>query len=135
MMTATRKRLVNGLVGGWWRPAKEAPFLLVRREDRDGSVILHLAGRLTVEEIGILSEQLEVALREGAVRVVVNFATCPYTDSAGVALLVRAREQARQLGVRFLLVGVSPQVQSVLEMARLLPLFDLRASLDDALAD
>jgi anti-sigma B factor antagonist len=136
MMNAAMKlSMVGGLVGRWWRPAeKQAPFLLVRREDRGGTTILHLAGRLAVEEIGVFSDHLHDVLRDGATRLVVNLTACPFADSAGVAVLVRTREQAREHGVRFLLVGVGPQVHSVLEMARLVSLFDIRASLDDAMA-
>ena len=68
-------------------------------------------------------------------RLVVNLAACPFVDSAGVAALVSEAQRARQASRALLLVSLRAQVRSVLALARLESLFEIRPTLEDALND
>lgn len=135
MTTASKANRVSSMWSLLRRPTKdEAAFLLVRREDRGATAIFHLAGRLTREETDILRLQVEEALADGTARLVLNLAACPFADSAGMATLLSLQEQARQAGRGLVLAEAGPQIRSLLEMMRLQSLFELRSSLDEALA-
>jgi anti-sigma B factor antagonist len=63
--------------------------------------------------------------------VLVDLAGVSYIDSSGVANLVEGYQLARQLGVDFALLGVSPAAGKVLGLARLDEVFTQYRSLED----
>ncbi|MGH9863515.1 MAG: STAS domain-containing protein [Candidatus Acidiferrales bacterium] len=109
------------------------PGLMVIQEKKEDAVVLHAQGRLTVEDITGLKRNLEQVWRVKVTRVIVNLTDCPYVDSSGIALLVEALKRSRKESKGFSLVGVSPQVQAVLELTRLDRVFEVFATVEGAL--
>ena len=69
-----------------------------------------------------------------APRVVVNLKAVRYIDSSGVASLVEALKVSRELGSRLQLTGLSPAAREVLELSRLIRVFEVYDSEEQALA-
>ena len=69
-----------------------------------------------------------------APRVVVNLKAVRYIDSSGVASLVEALKVSRELGSRLQLTGLSPAAREVLELSRLISVFEVYDSEEQALA-
>jgi len=67
-------------------------------------------------------------------RVVVNLTEVRYIDSSGVASLVEGLRASRDLGSRFILFGLSTAAREVLQLSRLLKVFEVYDSEDEALA-
>jgi anti-sigma B factor antagonist len=67
-------------------------------------------------------------------RVVLNLSQVRYIDSSGVASLVEGLKASRDLGLRFVLFGLSPIAREVLQLSRLLKLFEVYDSEEQALA-
>ena len=67
-------------------------------------------------------------------RVVVNLTQVRHIDSSGVACLVEALKASRDLGSRFILIGLSASARQVLELCRLMKLFENYDSEAQALA-
>ena len=67
-------------------------------------------------------------------RVVVNLSQVRYIDSSGVASLVAGLKTSRDLGSRFMLIGLSPAAREVLQLSRLIKLFEIYDSEAQALA-
>jgi anti-sigma B factor antagonist len=66
------------------------------------------------------------ALRERrAPRVIVNLKSVRYIDSSGVASLVEGLKTSRETGGRLMLVGLSPAAREVLELSRLIRVFEV----------
>ena len=107
--------------------------LVVRVEQRPGTSILHLEGRLTFEEAVAVHKGLDQAWRARPRSIVVNMEECSFADSAGVAMLVSGMRLAWSEGIGFVLVGLTPQVRNVMEMNRLNTVFETCATLADAL--
>ncbi len=66
-------------------------------------------------------------------RVLVNLAGVKYIDSSGVASLVEGLQLARKSQVRFALCGLNKAPRQVLELTRLINVFDIYDSVADAL--
>ncbi len=66
-------------------------------------------------------------------RVVVNLSQVRYIDSSGVASLVEGLKAARDLGSRFILVGLSTSAREVLQLSRLLRVFEVYENEQEAL--
>ncbi|HSZ41154.1 MAG TPA: STAS domain-containing protein [Trebonia sp.] len=84
---------------------------------------------------------VHVSIREGDGQVVVvlrgvldvvDLAGLAFMDSSGVAALVHGRKQARSAGDELLLAAPRPPVQRVLALTRLLDVFRVCASVDEA---
>lgn len=67
-------------------------------------------------------------------RVVVNLSQVRYIDSSGVASLVEALKASRDRGSRFILIGLSTAVREVLQLSRLIKVFEVYDSEEQALA-
>lgn len=66
-------------------------------------------------------------------RVLVNLTGVKYIDSSGVASLVEGLQLARKSQVRFALSGLNRAPRQVLELTRLINVFDIYETVEDAL--
>src|ERR1700730_17975910 len=67
-------------------------------------------------------------------RVVVNLSQVRYIDSSGVASLIEGLKAARDLGSRFILIGLSTSAREVLHLSRLSKVFEIYDTEEQALA-
>ena len=67
-------------------------------------------------------------------QVVVNLSAVGYIDSSGVASLVQALKASRNLGVRFILFGLSTPAREVLRLSRLIKVFEIYDTKEQAAA-
>jgi anti-sigma B factor antagonist len=66
-------------------------------------------------------------------RVILNLHDVNYIDSSGVASLVEGLKASRDLGSRLILFGLSPIAHEVLQLSRLLKVFEIYETEDMAL--
>ena len=92
----------------------------------DEVMILDLKGRLTAG-LGdqILREAVDELLAEGRRRILLNLSEVSFLDSAGVGELVAGLKTARRFQAELKLLNVGERVYSTLDMARLLPTFEI----------
>jgi len=89
-------------------------------------MILDLKGRLTAG-LGdqILREAIDELLAEGRRHILLNLSEVAFLDSAGVGELVAGLKTARRFQADLKLLNVGGRVYSTLDMARLLPTFEI----------
>ena len=92
----------------------------------DDVMILDLKGRLTAG-LGdqILRDAIDELLAEGRRRILLNLSEVSFLDSAGVGELVAGLKTARRFQAELKLLNVGERVYSTLDMARLLPTFEI----------
>jgi anti-sigma B factor antagonist len=66
-------------------------------------------------------------------RVILNLNAVNYIDSSGVASLVEGLKAARDVGSRLILYGLSPIAHEVLQLSKLLKIFEIYDTEDMAL--
>jgi anti-sigma B factor antagonist len=66
-------------------------------------------------------------------RVVMNLSKVRYIDSSGVASLVEGLKASRDSGSRFILYGLSTSAREVLQLSRLLKIFEVYDDEESAL--
>jgi anti-anti-sigma factor len=66
---------------------------------------------------------------------IVDLAGLEFIDSSGLAALARVRERARHAGGDLLLAAPQQQVLRVLTLTRLIDVFSVHASVDEAASD
>ena len=97
----------------------------------DGHVVVVLGGDLDiVDAVGVAAALAVVAAR--APEIIVDLAGLEFIDSSGVAALARGRKLARHAGGDLLLAAPQHQVLRVLTLTRLIDVFPVYASVDEA---
>src|SRR6266567_9474287 len=97
----------------------------------DGHVVVVLGGDLDVADAaGVAAAFAVVAAR--APEIIVDLAGLEFIDSSGVAALARGRKLARHAGGDLLLAAPQHQVLRVLALTRLIDVFPVHASVDEA---
>lgn len=76
---------------------------------------------------------LEVLRHQRASRVIINLTRVKYIDSSGVASLVEGLKISRELQSKLILFGLSPAAREVLELSRLIKVFEVCANEEEAL--
>jgi len=67
-------------------------------------------------------------------RVVIDLSKVHYIDSSGVASLIEGLKASRDLGSRFILFGLSTSAREVLQLSRLIKVFEVCDNEEQALA-
>src|SRR2546421_9058103 len=77
---------------------------------------------------------LDTLNQKTAKRVIVDLTGVRYVDSSGVASLVEGMQLSRKSQVRFILCGLNKAPRQVLELTRLIKVFEIFDTLEAALA-
>ena len=103
---------------------------------RVGSVtVVEVDGQLIVGNRNELKRMVHDVLEHGARRVVIDFGRTGYIDSSGLGVLVSLSKRARQVDADLRLASLNEDLQRLFELTRLHTLFEIRATLDEALSD
>ena len=92
----------------------------------DQITILDITGDVDLASSPELRKALLRELREARIpRVVLNLKAVRYMDSSGVASLVEGLKVSRELGARLILYGLNTTIREVLQLSRLLKIFEI----------
>lgn len=98
------------------------------------ATVFDLAGDIDLASSPQLRTFLLHELRENrSLRVICDLSKVNYIDSSGIASLVEGLKASRDLGARLVLFGLSPVAREVLQLSRLLKVFEIYDSEDQAL--
>jgi len=107
--------------------------LRARRQGK--TTIFDVSGDIDFANSGeVRKSVLHEILESRAARVVVNLSQVGYIDSSGVASLVEGLKASRDLGSRFILFGLSASAREVLQLSRLIKVFEIYDNEELALA-
>jgi anti-sigma B factor antagonist len=101
----------------------------------DKITIFDVSGDIDLATSPDLRKALLRELRELRMpRVVLNLKAVRYIDSSGVASLVEGLKASRDVGARFVLFGLNTTVREVLQLSKLLKIFETYDSEEQAVA-
>ncbi|MEM6794906.1 MAG: STAS domain-containing protein [Acidobacteriota bacterium] len=93
--------------------------------EEEGVVILELVGKLTIGEGDVqLRDEVKNQLDKGAKKILLNLKGVKTMDSSGLGELIRCKASASSAEATIKLVHVEDKVEEVLEMTRLIGVFD-----------
>ncbi len=106
-----------------------------RRDREEGVHIVDLEGKLTIGEGDVqLREEIKDLLDDGAKKILINMKGVKMMDSSGLGELVRTRASATAAEATIKLLHVEDKVHEVLEMTRLIGVFETYDDEIDAVA-
>ena len=92
----------------------------------DKTTIFDISGDIDLATSPQLRKALLRELRELKMpRVVLNLGAVRYIDSSGVASLVEGLKASRDVGSRFTLYGLNKTIREVLQLSKLLKIFEI----------
>ena len=101
----------------------------------DKITIFDISGDIDLATSPELRKPLLRELREVRTpKVVLNLKAVRYIDSSGVASLVEGLKAARDVGARFILFGLNTTVREVLQLSKLVRIFEICESEEQAVA-
>ncbi len=101
----------------------------------DKMTIFDVSGDIDLATSPELRKALLRELREArAPRVVLNLKQVRYIDSSGVASLVEGLKASRDVGSRFVLFGLNKTIREVLQLSKLLRIFEVYDDEEQAVA-
>jgi anti-sigma B factor antagonist len=101
----------------------------------DKITVFDISGDIDLSSSPELRKPLLRELRElRTPRVVLNLKAVRYIDSSGVASLVEGLKAARDVGSRFILFGLNTTVREVLQLSKLVRIFEICDNEEQALA-
>ncbi|MEM8996955.1 MAG: STAS domain-containing protein [Acidobacteriota bacterium] len=107
----------------------------IATREEEGVVILDLVGKLVIGDGDVqLREEVKDRLDRGAKKLLLNLKGVKTMDSSGLGELIRTKASANAAGTTIKLLHVESKVQEVLEMTRLIGVFDSFNDEIDALA-
>ena len=102
---------------------------------RDTATIFDVSGDIDFANSPEVRRSMLREIRESrTARVIVNLRKVRYIDSSGVASLVEGLKASRDLGSRFILIGLSTSAREVLQLSRLIKVFEIYDNEEQALA-
>jgi anti-sigma B factor antagonist len=100
--------------------------------NREGSTIVDVTGDIDMGTSPSLRKTLLESLKQTP-RLVVNLREVHYVDSSGIASLVEVLKEARNKQKRLVLFGLNRAVREVLQLTRLVTIFEIRETEEQAL--
>jgi anti-sigma B factor antagonist len=109
------------------------PVLQVVGEERDAVTVLHLKGRLVLEDGDLVFRDAvnELAARD-RIALVVDLAEVSYIDSAGIGVLIGRYLSLRRRGGDMKLANLTARSHRVMTITQLLDVFDCFDSVEEA---
>jgi anti-sigma B factor antagonist len=107
---------------------KKETNVALKMTDRDVNDVslVALDGRIVLgEESNALREKLKSLIAEGKKKIVLNMDNIKYIDSAGLGTLVAAHCSAKTKGASLRLCHLGSKFQEVLQITKLLTIFDV----------
>ncbi|URA09130.1 STAS domain-containing protein [Thermospira aquatica] len=107
---------------------------MVSAEPAGKGMVFSIVGNLDVLDSQSLEEMASSAFQAGCSFFVFDLSQVTYMHSSGASSLLAIQKLAQPKGVRMVLVSCHPNVKRTLQIIGLDGLFEMRDSLDEALA-
>jgi len=102
----------------------------------ENTTILDVIGDIDLANSPAVRKVLLAELREKKIpRVIMNLQGVKYIDSSGIASLVEGLKASRDVQARFILFGLSKSAREVLQLSRLIKLFEIYENEEQALSN
>ena len=105
--------------------------------ESQGALTLVLEGSLDSNSSGQLDKEIDDACSGGVRTLVLDMREVSFISSAGIGVIIKAKESLKKRNIESTLIHLQPQVRRVFEIMQLLPtlnVFASRSELDDYLS-
>jgi anti-sigma B factor antagonist len=97
----------------------------------ENTLLISPVGDIDMHESPKLRDILLFEIKKKPQAIIVDFAQVEFIDSSGIATLVEALREAKNVGASLFLCGMSEKILDVFELARLDKVFDISGTLKE----
>ena len=108
--------------------------MTVHDQPAQETVVLEIAGRVTIGHDAKMRDAIVEAAEAGARNILLNMERVSKIDSSGIGELAAAHLSMKNRGGRLLLVGLSEQLAAPLQIVNLMGVLEVFKDVDEALA-
>ncbi len=101
---------------------------------KDSPNVLPLEGEIDLHVSPKVAETLRAIIDKKPAQLTVDLSRVTYMDSSGLAVLIEAMQNVGKYGGKFAIAGLSKDVQTIFEIARLDQVFRIFPDVETALA-
>jgi anti-anti-sigma factor len=121
---------------------KGSAFSIERKEVKTpGTVVLHFAGPFTARDMygslppAALESLFSPQLTQGqqVTLMVIELSGVPYMDSMGLGMIVTQFVHCKGRGVRLVVAGLTPRVQQLFELTKMVGVIPMAATVEEAI--
>ena len=98
------------------------------------TVVIDVAGRVTIGPDAKMRDAIDEALAGGARNIIMNMERVIKLDSSGIGELVAGHSSVKKRDGRFILVALSDRLAAVLQITQVLGVLESFEDMDEALA-
>ncbi|MBN1897565.1 MAG: STAS domain-containing protein [Spirochaetes bacterium] len=95
----------------------------ITKRTKDQFVILAISGSLDLNNIKPVKEIFEDEIKKGTKYVVIDMKELAYIDSSGIGSFIGLMSKLRQIGGQVILMNMSPEIERIFSMTKLLAFF------------
>lgn len=95
-------------------------------------IVIRPVGDIDMARSSAIRKTVTEAIRVRPAKLVMDLTSVDYMDSSGIATLIEALQNSMRNKMKFILVGVGPKVRSAFEITKLIGMFTICATVDDA---
>jgi anti-sigma B factor antagonist len=99
------------------------------------TAVLRIGGEVDLYSTPQLKEEIRGLIETGVRHLVVDLSAADYLDSTALGALIGGLKRLREREGDLRLAGPRPRIRKVLEITRLVKVFEVRESVPEALAD
>jgi len=103
------------------------------KELESGIIVFEVEGEVDMECSPNLQKQLVYFFRKNIKGIIVDLSRVTYIDSSGIATFVEGLQWSHSSQKKFRLVGLTPPVNDIFQIARLTTVFEIFGSREEAL--
>ena len=107
----------------------------VKQKEKDGVVICNISGEINIDNADDLQKIFKKIILDKARKVLLDFKSLDYIDSAGFACLIQFSRELKEADAVLFLSGLSPKVGSLFAITKLENAFKIYDTEEDALQD
>ena len=100
----------------------------------DTAAVLSVMGRADAMTAGDLEGAINGRIEQGDRKIILDFSGLAYISSGGLRVLLATAKRLHNEGDRFVLCGLSVEVQKIMNLAGFTAIFSIYATASDALA-
>jgi anti-sigma B factor antagonist len=100
----------------------------------DTAAVLSVMGRVDAMTAGDLEGAINGRIEQGDRKIILDFSGLAYISSGGLRVLLATAKRLHNEGDRFVLCGLSVEVQKIMNLAGFTAIFSIYATASDALA-
>lgn len=100
--------------------------------DYRGNTVVSLTGEIDMHSSPVLREKLFVLIKDRPQRLIVNFRDVSYIDSSGIATFVEGLKHMKTYNGRLQFSEIPQGILEIFSFSRLDKVFEIYASMDDA---